>query len=145
MKIISPVFNDGEYIPARYTCLGEGINPPLAWSEVPVNTKTLALVVDDPDAPSGVFSHWVLWDIPVAINEVAENSTPLSAIVGLESSGTNQYFAPCPPSGVHRYRFKLYALDKELFLSIKSRQADLEEVMAGHILAQATLVGLFKK
>jgi Raf kinase inhibitor-like YbhB/YbcL family protein len=145
MKIISSVFDDGEYIPVQYTCLGKGINPPLTWSQVPVNTKTLALIVDDPDAPGGVFCHWVLWDIPVAISEVSENSLPLDAVVGVGSSGANQYMAPCPPTGVHHYRFKLYALDKELFLSVNSKQTDLEEAMSGHILAQATLVGLFKK
>ena len=145
MQITSPVFVDGGNLPAKYTCLGKGVNPPLEWSQVPVNTKTLALIVDDPDAPGGVFSHWVLWDIPVAITGVAENSLPLEAVVGVESSGTNEYFAPCPPSGAHRYRFKLYALDKELFLSINTRQADLERAMNGHVLGEAILTGLFEK
>lgn len=145
MKINSPVFVAGDYIPEKYTCLGEGINPPLEWSQVPVNTKSLVLIVDDPDAPSGVFSHWVLWNIPAHITNLEENSIPADAVVGVGSSGDNYYTAPCPPSGVHHYRFKLFALDTELFLTINSRQINLEQAMGGHILDQAMLVGLFKK
>ncbi|EKD43413.1 MAG: hypothetical protein ACD_72C00289G0004 [uncultured bacterium] len=145
MKISSIVFEDNGNIPEKYTCKGESVNPPLSWEGVPVNTRSLALIVDDPDAPMGVFSHWVLWDIPVHVGGVEENSVPVEAVVGVSTSGVNQYVAPCPPSGVHHYRFKLYALDKELFLSIKSTQEDLEAAMDGHILDQAQLVGLFQK
>ncbi len=145
MKITSQVFTDGEYMPVKYTCVGEGINPPLQWSQVPVNTKSLVLIVDDPDATSGVFSHWILWNIPVHVSELVENSVPVEAVVGVNSGDTNKYFAPCPPSGVHRYRFKLFALDTVLFLSASSNQTDLEKVIGGHILDQAMIVGLFKK
>ena len=145
MKITSQAFVDGAYIPAKYTCVGEGINPPLQWSQVPVNTKSLVLIGDDPDAPSGVFSHWILWNIPVHICELAENSIPVEAVVGVNSGETNKYFNPCPPSGVHHYRFKLFALDTILFLSVGSNQTDLEKAMAGHILDQAIMVGLFEK
>lgn len=145
MKIISSAFVDGDDIPFKYTCMGEGINPPLQWFEVPVNTKSLVLIVDDPDAPSGVFCHWILWNIPVHVTEIGENSMPFAAVVGTGSSGDNHYFGPCPPSGVHHYRFKLFALDTELFLSVNSRQIHLEQAMGGHILAKSMLVGLFKK
>lgn len=145
MKINSPVFVAGDYIPEKYTCAGAGINPPLEWSQVPVNTKSLVLIVDDPDAPSGVFSHWVLWNIPAHITSLEENSIPADAVVGVGSSGARHYVGPCPPSGVHHYRFKLFALDTELFLTVNSRQINLEQAMGGHILDQAMLVGLFKK
>lgn len=145
MKIISPAFENGGNIPIKYTCVGEGINPPLQWSQVPVNTKSLVLIIDDPDAPSGVFSHWILWNIPAHITELLENSTPVNAVAGSGSSGDNYYFAPCPPNGIHHYRFKLFALDTELFLSVNSRQIHLEQAMGGHILGQAMLIGLFTK
>ncbi len=145
MKIISSVFKDGGNIPAKYTCSGEGINPPLQWSQVPVNTKSLVLIVDDPDAPSGVFSHWVLWNIPAHISELKENSVPINSEIGVGSNGENKYVSPCPPSGIHHYRFKLFALDSELFLPASSRQIHLEQAMGGHILDQTMVVGLFKK
>ncbi len=145
MKIESSAFVDGGNIPVKYTCVGEGVNPPLAWSQVPVNTKSLVLIVDDPDAPNGVYTHWILWNIPAHVTELSENTTPVSAVVGTGTSGDAYYFSPCPPSGEHRYRFKLFALDTELFLSVNSRQIHLEQAMGGHILDQAILVGLFKK
>ncbi|MFA5770968.1 MAG: YbhB/YbcL family Raf kinase inhibitor-like protein [Patescibacteria group bacterium] len=145
MRINSSVFVDGAHIPVKYTCMGEGINPPLDWSQVPVNTKSLVLIVDDPDAPSGVFSHWLVWNIPIHISELTENSVPVESVVGVGSSGENKYVAPCPPSGTHHYRFKLFALDIELFLSVNSRQVHLEQAMGGHILDQAMLIGLFEK
>lgn len=145
MQIASQVFAEGEYIPAKYTCLGEGINPPLQWSQVPANTKSLALIVDDPDATIGVFSHWVLWNIPVRVGVLMENSIPTDAVVGTGSSGANHYVGPCPPSGVHHYRFKLYALDAMLSLPPSAGQKDLESAMVGHILEQSELIGLFKK
>lgn len=145
MKISSQVFIDGGNIPVKYSCVGDGINPPLQWSQAPAHTKSFALIVDDPDAPGGVFSHWVMWNIPAHITELEENAVPMGAEVGMDSSGVNQYFPPCPPSGVHHYRFKLFALDAELSLSPQSTQADLESAIGGHILDQAMLIGLFKK
>ncbi len=145
MKITSSVFIDGGNLPAKYTCVGEGVNPPLQWSQVPLVTKSLVLVLDDPDATVGVFSHWILWNIPAHITELLENSVPVGAEIGVGSSGTNQYFPPCPPSGTHRYRFKLFALDTELFLPAETNQVELEKAIGGHILDQAILIGLFKK
>lgn len=145
MQITSQVFAEGEYIPAKYTCMGEGINPPLQWSQVPADTKSLALIVDDPDATVGLFSHWVLWNISVRVSVLMENSVPTDAIVGSNSDSTNYYFAPCPPSGVHHYRFKLYALDLLLSLPVSAGQKDLEAAMEGHVLDQSQLIGLFKK
>ncbi len=145
MQIFSPIFNNGANIPKKYTCLGEGTNPPLSWSQVPVNTKSLVLIVDDPDAVSGVFSHWIVWNIPFVTTGVEENSISDGAVVGLGSSDQKCYVPPCPPSGEHRYRFKLFALDTELFLSSETKQNELEKAMGGHILDQAILIGLFKK
>jgi len=142
MNLTSPVFSQGENIPSKYTCLGEGVNPPLQWTQVPINTRTLALIVDDPDVSSGIFTHWLLWDIPIVVQKVEENSVPVEAIVGASTGGVNAYVAPCPPSGLHHYRFKLYALDVELFLSVNSNQVELEKAMVGHILEQAVLVGV---
>ena len=145
MIISSPAFIDGGKIPIKYTCLGDGVNPPLTWEKIPVNSKSLVLIMDDPDAVSGVFSHWILWDIPLVTIGVAENSVPDGAVVGQGTSGQNTYVPPCPPSGEHRYRFKLFALDKELYLSTTTTQEELEKAMGGHILDQAILIGLFKK
>jgi len=145
MKLFSPVFANSSNIPVRYTCLGDGVNPPLSWDQIPVNTKSLVLIMDDPDAVNGVFSHWILWNIPLVVVGVAESSVPDGAVVGVGTSGKNCYVPPCPPSGEHRYRFKLFALDKELFLSTNTEQKELEKAMGGHILDQAILIGLFKK
>lgn len=145
MKITSQTFEDGGNFPSEYTCLGDGVNPPLDWSQVPSNTKSLALIVDDPDAPDGIFTHWVVWNISPEVEKLSRNSVPFGAMVGVGSSGEDSYFAPCPPSGAHHYRFKLYALDTKLSLLKNSGQVDLEKAMVGHILDQAILIGLFKK
>jgi hypothetical protein len=147
MKITSPQFLDGENIPVQYTCDGAGVNPPLNFSEVPPGIKSLALIMHDPDAPvSGGWTHWTLWNIDPAIRSLAENSAPSLAVQGKTSSGQNNYGGPCPPSGTHHYYFKLYALDTVLKeLPSYSEKTELEQAMAGHILAQAELVGLYSR
>jgi len=142
MQITSPAFAHNESIPKKYTCQGEDINPPLTISDIPQGTVSLTLIHDDPDAPMGTWDHWLIWNIkPVA--EIKENSVP--GTQGKNSSGKSCYGGPCPPSGTHRYFFKLYALDCEIALSEGANKSDLEAAMANHILAQAELMGLYCK
>lgn len=142
MKITGPALENMAVIPDKYTCKGENINPELDFSEVPVDAKSLALIVDDPDAPAGDWVHWILWNIPVT-SSIAENS--YAGTRGLTSFGENKYGGPCPPSGTHRYYFKLFALDTELDLPTSSGKFELLEAMSGHTLAQAELMGTFSK
>ena len=143
MQIYSPVFKHNEYIPAKYTCEGRNINPELDIANLPEGTKTLALIVDDPDAPIGTWVHWVVFDIPVSNNIIKENSVP--GVLGITNSGKKDYHGPCPPSGTHRYFFKVYALDTILNLKEGVSKGQLEASMQGHILAKAELIGLYKR
>jgi Raf kinase inhibitor-like YbhB/YbcL family protein len=143
MKISSPSFKHNEKIPKKYTCQGEDISPPLKFEDVPNDAKSLVLIMDDPDAPKETFVHWVMFDIPVDKNELIEDSS--FGKQGINSSGQIGYMGPCPPSGMHRYFFKLYALDIILNLKKDSEKKDLEEIMKGHILAQAEMIGLCSK
>src|SRR3989338_3483122 len=145
LKLTSQVFAEGAPIPVQYTCKGQNINPPLNIMGVPPQAKSLALIMHDPDAVSGDFVHWLVWDIPASTETIAVNSLPAGAIQGLNSSGKNQYMGPCPPAGtgIHRYMFELYALDTNLGLPAGSSRAELEKVMQSHILAKHTLTGLF--
>lgn len=145
MSVSSPVFADNGAIPARYTCDGKDASPPLAFSNVPAGARSLALIVDDPDAPAGTWVHWVAWNIPPHVREIKENSLPEGAIQGLNSWKKNSYGGPCPPSGTHRYYFQLYALDTTLNLSRSAVRADLEKAMQGHILAGSRLMGTYKR
>jgi len=147
MQITSPQFKNGVNIPALYTCDGKGINPPLVFKDVPKGTKSLALISDDPDAPNGTWDHWVLWNISPETIEISENSTPSGAITGQNSwpANANKYGAPCPPSGSHRYFFKLYALDAMLDLPQTSRSQDLVTAMQGHILEESELIGKYQR
>ncbi len=142
MKITSKAFANNELIPLKFTCEGEDINPEIIIEGIPADTKSLALIVDDPDAPMGTWVHWVVYDLPV-ISRIAENSQPGTA--GVNDSGGNNYHGPCPPSGTHRYFFKIYALDTKLNLNAGLRKEELEEAMQSHILEKAELIGLYKK
>ena len=145
MRIASPAFQNNQTIPAKYTCDADNVNPPLIFSEVPQGTKSLALIVDDPDAPAGTWVHWLVWNIDPAVRQIAENSVPAGAVEGVTSFGTAGYGGPCPPSGTHRYFFKAYALDSMLELDGKADKEKLLAAMKGHILDQAELVGLYKR
>lgn len=145
MKITSATFKEGEIIPVIYTCKGKDINPSIQIADIPKETKSLALILDDPDAPMGTWVHWVMWNISPSTTQIAENSVPEGAIQGKNSWGKNEYGGPCPPSGVHRYFFKIYALDTILSLSASSKKGDLEKAMKGHILAEGQLMGRVKK
>jgi Raf kinase inhibitor-like YbhB/YbcL family protein len=145
MKIESPAFEDNKSIPPEYTCDGENINPPLVISGVPDDARSMVLIVDDPDAPLGTWVHWTVWNIGKETGEIPENSCPRDAIEGMTDSGKPGYSGPCPPSGTHRYFFKLYALDDFLSLSNSARVNDIRREMGGKILAEAQLVGLYRR
>jgi len=145
MEIKSPEFQNGQYISSNFTCDGENINPVLEINKVPDLAKSLVLIVDDPDAPMGLWIHWTVWNINPKTAEISEGSIPEGAIEGMTSFGRPGYGGPCPPNGTHRYFFKLYALDKELELSRSAGKEDIEKAMAGHVLSQAQLIGLYKR
>jgi len=142
IQVVSLAFSQGGHIPKKYTCEGENVNPPLEISNLPANTKTLAVIVEDPDAPNGVYDHWIVWNIPP--NEpIAENNVP--GINGTNSFGAEGYGGPCPPSGSHRYFFKVYAIDSQLDLPPGSNKKALQQAMQGHVLAFGELMARYKK
>ena len=142
MHISSPAFMHNEKIPAKFTCEGQNSNPPLVIEDVPEKTKSLALIMDDPDAPMGTWVHWVVFDIPV-LSLIQENSVPGKQ--GVTSSGNENYHGPCPPSGTHRYFFKVYALDDILNLPEGINKNELEKAMKGHIIEKSELIGLYRR
>ena len=142
MELKSPEFKDNQFIPAKFSCEGRDINPPLIINNTPAGTKSLALIVDDPDVPMGTWVHWVVFDIPL-LSRIEEGSIPGKQ--GVNTAGGKNYHGPCPPSGTHRYFFKLYALDTLLNLKEGISKGQLEKTMQGHILADAQLLGLYKK
>ncbi len=143
MKITSDAFQNNGKIPAEYTCDGNGIRPPLEISDIPEEAKTLALIVDDPDAPSGDFVHWIIWNINSDASIIESDKIPDGSVEGYTSLGKPGWIAPCPPSGIHRYNFKIYALDTALSIPKSSNKANLTDAMKGHIVDSATLIGLY--
>ncbi|MHC4480132.1 MAG: YbhB/YbcL family Raf kinase inhibitor-like protein [Planctomycetota bacterium] len=144
MKLSSAAFEDGGQMPLRYTCDGADASPPLEIEDVPEEAVTLALVMDDPDAPGGTFDHWVVWNIPAETTCIAEGTEP-EGVQGRTDFGRLGYGGPCPPGGTHRYMFKLYALDRELDLSEGARKSELEAAMEGHVVAEALLQGSYRR
>ncbi len=145
IKVNSPTFSYGEFIPRKYTCDGENVNPPLEIEGVPKNAKSLVLIVDDPDAPIGTFTHWLVWNINPSVKKIEEKSLPEGAVVGRNDFGKASYGGPCPPSGAHRYFFRIYALDKVLNLSEGAGRSELEKGMKNHILAFGELMGKYSR
>ena len=151
LSISSPVFQEGEDIPAKYSCEGQDISPPLAWGEPPAGTYSFALIVDDPDAPGRVFTHWVLFNLPADSRELPEavpTQPQLSsgALQGKNDFGKTGYGGPCPPPGrPHRYQFTLYALDQLLDLKSGASKQQVLEAMQGHILGQGQLTGTYQR
>jgi Raf kinase inhibitor-like YbhB/YbcL family protein len=141
-RLISTAFSHNGHIPPQYTCEGKNINPPLIVENIPDNAKTLALIVEDPDAPRGVFTHWVVWNI--SPNEAIAEGNNLG-ISGTNSFGKTGYGGPCPPSGEHRYFFKVFALDDDLVLLAGSTKEELLDAMKGHMIASAELMGVYQK
>src|SRR6266496_364898 len=144
MKITSSAFQQSGNIPSKFSCDGANTNPPLQISDVPPEAKSLVLVVDDPDAPSGLFTHWMLWNISPQNNTIAEGSTP-KGVHGTNDFGKSGYGGPCPPSGTHRYYFKIFALDRELELSAGAKRSQLDAAMKGHVVAQGELMGRYAR
>ena len=150
IKITSTAFTDGSMIPGDYTCDGRDISPPLAWTDVPEGTKSLAIICDDPDAPMGTWVHWVLFNIPATINELSQDIPTdkvleNGAIQGINDFRRYGYGGPCPPGGTHRYYFKIYALDTELTEEPGITKADLLKAIKEHILAEGQLMGRYKR
>ncbi len=150
IKIKSPAFVPGGKIPGKYTCDGMDISPPLAWTSGPEETKTFALICDDPDAPMGTWVHWVLFNLPADIIELRENVPSERKLESGAKQGMNDfrkigYGGPCPPGGTHRYYFKLYALDTEFNLEAGATKSELLKAMEGHILAEGQLMGRYER
>jgi hypothetical protein len=145
MIITSDAFQNNGVIPAKYTCDGLNINPPLRFSDIPSHAKSLVLIVDDPDAISGDWSHWILWNILPTTESIHENSVPPTAIQGATDFGANKYGGPCPPTGSHHYKFKLYALDAMLNLPKDTTKSRLLNAIQGHIITDAILTGVYNR
>ncbi len=142
----SPAFSAQEMIPRKYTCDGQDINPPLAIRNIPEKTRSLALIVDDPDAPMGLFTHWILWNIPPNTMMIQENTVPKGAIEGHNSFNQNHYGGPCPPGrGTHHYQFRLFALDSTLAIPAGSSRQALLKAMEHHVVGQTMMVGLYRR
>jgi len=143
ISISSQAFQAGGDIPAKFTCNGTNVSPELQISGVPNEAKSLVLIVDDPDAPRGLFTHWIVWNIDPKTMRVSENSAPAGAVQGTSDFGKRNYGGPCPPSGTHRYFFKIFALDTKPELKPSARRAELDAAMRGHILAQGELMARY--
>ncbi len=162
-KLSSPAFTEGGSIPQKYTCQGDDVSPELNWSEAPAGAKSFALIVDDPDAPGGTFTHWVLFDLPAGMKQLVEGAGPNNAggpngtggpnntggpigVSGSNSSSQAGYMGPCPPSGSHRYYFRLYALDvPSLNLKAGAARSEVEAAMKNHIVGAAETMGRYEK
>lgn len=145
MKLTSTAFEPDGAIPSKYTCDDRNVSPPLQIGEVPPAAKSFALIVDDPDAPAGDWVHWVLWNIDPKTTDIGEGAVPAGAVQGRTDFGDNRWGGPCPPSGVHRYQFKLYALDTVLDLPAATTKKELEKAMNGHTIGKSTLVGTYRR
>ncbi len=141
----SPAFANNTAIPLKYTCRGDNISPPLVITNVPERTKSLVLILHDPDAVGQDFTHWLLWNVPPDTVQIAENSTPSSAVVGPNGASKTGYTGPCPPAGTgtHRYMFELYAVDTTLALPETTKRPVLEQSIEDHVLSRFLLTGLF--
>lgn len=145
MRISSPAFEPNQMIPAVYTCVGQNINPPLEISDVPQNAESLTLIMDDPDAPAGTFTHWMIWNIPPNTQNIDSANISPQAIQGVNDSEKAGYTGPCPPNGTHRYFFKLYALNRKLDLTPNVTKQELEREINNSMIVKAELVGLYSK
>jgi len=143
ISVTTPAFQAGGDVAAKFTCNGANVNPELRINGVPSEAKSLVLIVDDPDAPRGLFTHWIVWNIDPKATDIGENSAPAGGIQGTNDFGKRNYGGPCPPSGTHRYFFKIYALDTKLDLKPSARRAELDAAMRGHTLAQGELMARY--
>ena len=144
MKITSSAFPEGGTIPSKFTCDGSDTSPPLQITGVPSEAKSLVLIADDPDAPGGLFTHWLVWNIPPQTNSIPEGAAP-KGVQGTNDFGKSGYGGPCPPSGTHRYSFKIFALDRELDSRSGAKRSQVDAAMKGHVIAQGELVGRYSR
>lgn len=145
LVVSSSAFSEGQFIPEKYTCDGQNVSPPIKWSGAPEKTKSIGIICEDPDAPSGIFTHWVLYDLPGTTKELAEGSSG-GAKEGMNGFGKKGYGGPCPPAGgAHRYFFRVYALDTESPGNAGSSKEEVIAAMQGHILAEGQLMGRYKR
>jgi Raf kinase inhibitor-like YbhB/YbcL family protein len=144
MKITSSAFNEGGNIPSKFTCDGSNTSPPLQLTSVPPGAKSLVLIADDPDAPGGLFTHWLVWNIAPQINSIGEGTAP-KGVHGTNDFGKSGYGGPCPPSGTHRYSFRIFALDRELDLPSGAKRGQVDTAMKGHVIAQGELIGRYSR
>jgi Raf kinase inhibitor-like YbhB/YbcL family protein len=145
MKLSSPDFKDGENIPERFTCEGKDVSPTLKIDGASKEAKSLAVIVEDRDAPGGNFTHWLMWNVLPNLTEIVGNKPPSHAVQGVNDFGKNKYSGPCPPPGIHRYFFKVYALDTALALPPTSKRKVVDSAIKGHIIAEATLMGTYAR
>ena len=150
LELTSTAFSEGQPIPARYTCTGEDISPPLAWRGAPPGTQSFALIMDDPDAPGRTWVHWVVFNLPASATGLpaairSDGDLPGEAVHGQNSWRRNDYGGPCPPSGTHRYFFKVYALDTALDLARGATKEQVLTALAGHVLAEGQLMGTYRR
>jgi Raf kinase inhibitor-like YbhB/YbcL family protein len=144
IKITSPVFQDGQMMPKKYTCDGEGISPPLEISDIPQDTKSLVLITDDPDAVGGNFNHWIVWNIDPRLTRIQEGVEP-AGIPGINSGSRLGYYPPCPPTGTHRYIFKIFALDTRLDIPEGAEKAKIEKAMENHVIDSGQIIGNYSR
>src|SRR5438270_10498903 len=145
MKITSPAFQEGGTIPEKFSKNGQNVNPELRIEGAPAEAKSLALIVDDPDAPVGLFTHWLVWNIDPKTTEIAENSVPKSGVQGTNDFPGQRYDGAQPPSGTHRYYFKIFALDRTLDLKSGAKRKEVDAAMKGHVIGQGELMGRYSK
>jgi len=145
LKVTSSAFPDGGKIPAKYTCDGANVSPPLHIENLPEAAKSLVLIADDPDAPGKTWVHWLAWNIDPKTVEIREGSVPVNAVEGTTDFGKAAYGGPCPPSGSHHYYFKVYALDTTLLLPASTKKEELEKAMVGHVVTKGALMGLYSR
>ena len=145
MNLSSPDFSEGGNIPERFTCEGKDMSPTLKIDGVPSEAKSLVVIVDDHDAPAGNFTHWLMWNVAPDLTEIVANRLPSQVVQGVNDFGKSKYSGPCPPSGIHRYYFKLYALDTKLTLPPTSKRKVVDSAIKGHVIAEATLMGKYAK
>jgi Raf kinase inhibitor-like YbhB/YbcL family protein len=145
LTVSSPAFTERGPIPATFSCDGKGQSPPLEWSDVPPNTRSIALIVDDPDAPNGTYAHWLVFNLPPTTRGLLAGTPPPGASIGVNSDGKAGYQPMCPPSGLHHYRFQVFALDRMMPMLEQPNQAKLEDAISGHVLARGLLIGTYHR
>jgi len=144
IKVTSSAFQEGGNIPSKFTCDGSDASPPLQIADVPSGAKSLVLIVDDPDSPGGLFTHWLAWNIPPQTGSIAEGSAP-KGVQGANDFGKSGYRGPCPPPGTHRYSFKVFALNRELELRSGAKRSQVDAAMKGHVVGQGELIGRYAR